>query len=287
MATKTKYSPEQKKAYAQQKKQEQFELLERAVDSLMTSEGWERYLNSRARFHKYSFNNTILIALQRPDATQVAGRKKWEKEFSRTVKDGEKSIKILAPQMVYEKDEQGNLVYENGQKVVRFVWFKTVEVYDVEQTEGEALPQPEFVQLSGDSHEEYLYRLEQYAKGAGYTVTYEDIDGERRGYVDLASKKIVIKKSEPINGQVRTLCHEVAHTLGVDYSDYTRAQAEVIVESATYLVCRTIGLDTSGMAIPYIASWQSENPKQKMKLMKEFTQKIDEVSNLILEGVRA
>jgi antirestriction protein ArdC len=285
MATKTKYSPEQKKAYAQAKKQEQFELLERAVDALMTSEGWQKYLDSRARFHKYSFNNTILIALQRPDATQVAGRKKWEKEFKRTVKTDEKSIKILAPQIVYEKDEKGNLVYENGEKQVRFVWFKTVEVFDVDQTEGEPLPEPELIQLTGDSHEEYLYRLEQYAKGMGYTVSYEDI--EKRGYMDPIAKKIVIKKSEPINAQVRTLCHEVAHGLGVDYSDYTRAQAEVIVESATYLVCRTIGLDTSGMAVPYIASWQSEDQKQKMKLMKEFTAKIDEVSDLILEGVRA
>jgi hypothetical protein len=287
MATKTTYSPEQKKAYAQQKKQEQFELLERAVDNLMTSEGWEQYLNSRAKFHKYSFNNTILIALQRPDATQVAGRQKWAKEFNRKVKDGEKSIAILAPNIVYERDGAGNIARDGeGQKIVRFVWFKTVYVFDVEQTEGDPIPEPEFVQLAGDSHEEYLYRLEQYAKGMGYEVAY-DPNLEKRGYMDPVQRKIFIKSNEPINAQVRTLCHEVAHGLGVDYSDYSRAQSEVIVESATYLVCRNIGLDTSGMTIPYIASWQSEDQKTKLKLMKQFTEKIDEVSDTILKGVRA
>jgi hypothetical protein len=290
--TKKKFSAEDKKAYADSKREEQRAMLAQAVEALCSSDGWKRYLNTRAKFWNYSFSNTILIALQKPEATQVAGAGKWNKDFDRRVKAEEfrtNSIKILAPMFIYAKDDSGKLIRDDdGNKVIDRVWYKTVEVYDISQTEGEPVPSIPLEPITGESHEEYLYRAEQYATGElGYTVDYEALPQERGGFCDLGAKRIVVNASRAVNGQVRTIIHEIAHALGIDYTDYTREEAEVIVESAAYLTCLNVGLDTGGMTVPYIAQWGSkgDDPQGALKTLKNFAKVIDELTFKITEAI--
>jgi hypothetical protein len=287
---KSRYSDEQKAAYKDQKQAEQRELLERAVDALTSEEGWLRYLKTRSTFHNYSFNNTILIALQCPEATQVAGAKKWREEFNRTIIAGQKAITILAPMISYEKDKQGKFVLDaNGKKIIRHIWFKGVPVFDVSQTEGDPVPEaPPLQPLTGTSHEEYLYRAEAWFQGNGYTVEYPVDMGDTRGSVDLLTNHVKVSGLMECNGQARTMIHELAHVIGdVNYTNYTRAQAEVIVESAAFIATQRIGLDTSGMSVPYIATWgaDAEDPKAALKIIKEFAEFIDTVAERIIEAV--
>lgn len=296
MATTTKFTAEDKKAYAEAKREEQRELLAQAIENLCSSEGWQNYLRTRAKFWDYSFSNTILIALQNPNATKVMGAgdrkgKSGWKSLDRRVREEEfrtNSIKILAPMFIYLKDSAGKLVLDDdGKKIIDRVWYKTVEVYDISQTEGEPLPIIQLEPVTGESHEEYLYRAEQYAISMGYTVEYDAMPQEKGGYCDIEHKKIVVNASRAVNGQVRTLIHETAHALGVDYTDYTRQESEVIVESAAFLTCLNIGLDTAGMSVPYIASWgvDGDDPKGALKTLKEFAKVIDELTFKITEAI--
>jgi antirestriction protein ArdC len=282
------FTTAEKAAYKADKQAEQKEMLEQAVDILTSEQGWLNYLRTRTSFRKYSFNNIILIAMQRPSATQVAGAKKWMKDFDRKIIAGERAIRILAPIMVTEKDENGKPVMgENGKPKQRVAFFKGVPVFDVEQTEGPAMPTVEYAPVEGDSHEEYVLRLEAYAEARGYQVMYDDSLGETGGHVNMQTKVITINSARSINSQVRTLIHEIAHTFGYDYTDYTRQQSEVIVESAAYIVTGMIGLDTAGMSVPYIATWgaDAEDPKAAMKIMRDFANHIDELVETITEAV--
>lgn len=297
-ATKTRtknWTKEQKAEYAQAKRTEQREMLEAAVEQLCSSEGWLTYLRTRSKFHKYSFQNTILIALQRKDATQVGSARMWREDFNRTIVKGEKAIKIFAPVPVYLKDDAGKPVTKevDGKevKVIDYVWFKTVPVFDVAQTEGDPVPvAPELQPIEGDSHAEYLLRAEQWADGQNYIIRFEE-KGKRakRGSANMSGDvaTITINSSFPVNSQVRTTIHELAHVYGgVDYSEYSRQQAEVIVESAAFMICQNVGLDTSGMSIPYIASWgQDEDAKAALKTLREFAGKIDELVEAITEAI--
>lgn len=276
-----------KEEYAKQQREMQRTLLAEAVERLTTSEGWVRYLETRAKFHRYSFNNTILIALQRPDATQVAGGKSWVKKFDRKVtpEGYDKPIIILAPCMVDQKDPEGNVIMgENGKPKTRVAFYRSVKVYDISDTEGPELPTIELEPITGSTHLEYLYRCEQMATAMGYTVSYEDT-GEKGGYCNIPEKKIAINIESEVNARVRTLVHELAHAHGIDYKEYSRPQAEVIVESAAYMVCQSIGLDTSGMSVPYIASWDAEDEKEKLRTLREFADTIDTLANKIEDAI--
>lgn len=295
MATKTKFTAEDKKAYAEKKRAEQVELLEKAVDALTSEKGWLNYLTMASKFHNYSFNNRILIALQRPDATHVAGAGTWYKEFERTVKkDGTQKVPgilILRPMIVYLKDKNGKDVLDGkGKKVIDRIWFKSIDIWDVSDTEGKPLPSaPELRPLTGDSHYEYLLRAEAFINSMGYTVDYDSLYGsDKRGYADLIEKVIHVNGTLPANSQVRTLIHEIAHIVGgIDYADYTHHEAEIIVESAAFVATGLVGLDTSDMSVPYITNWSEDasDPKAALKLMKAFTKTIDEIADAIVEGI--
>jgi hypothetical protein len=284
------YSKAQKEQYKQEKQREQAELLARAVDNLMSSEGFRKYLDSRARFHKYSFFNTILIAMQRPDATMVTGKggKKgtsgW-KALGRAVKEDEKPIKILAPNFVYERDAKtGDVIKQNGKPVIRFVWYKVVDVYDYAQTEGDPLPEPPAEYgIEGDSAEEYLYRLVRFAGDTGLKV-----DFRATGDAALDGYTILLNGKRPINAQVYDLTSILAEQAEADLSDYGREERAAIREAATYLACRQMGLDTSGVAVPVLAKLsglQAEKDKERVNLMREFATKVDDIANTITEGV--
>ena len=143
--SRTAYSAEKRAAYREQKRSEQREQVERAVRELLTSDGWRRWAETRATFHRYSFGNCLLIAQQAPQATQVAGFKAWQ-SLGRQVRKGERAIRIMAPMSVKERDATGD---ETGERVV---FFRAVPVFDIAQTDGEPLPQAPREPITGDSH---------------------------------------------------------------------------------------------------------------------------------------
>jgi len=246
--SRTAYSAEKRAAYREQKRSEQREQVERAVRELLTSDGWRRWAETRATFHRYSFGNCLLIAQQAPQATQVAGFKAWQ-SLGRQVRKGERAIRIMAPMSVKERDATGD---ETGERVV---FFRAVPVFDIAQTDGEPLPQAPREPITGDSHARYIEPLTAHAASLGYTVESEQLD-HARGYCDSKRHRIVIAADVgAANARVRVLVHELAHAHGVNYRDYSREQAEVIVETAAVIVCGSLGLDTTGESIPYIAEW--------------------------------
>lgn len=248
MATAT--SSTKREARRCEKRQADRERLASAVESLMETDGWARWNTTRRAFRRYSFNNQLLIALQKPDATRITGYKSWEK-VGRKVKRGEKAIRILAPRTFVKDVEKP----DGGTKTERHLYFVSVPVFDVDQTEGEDLPtitKP----IRGASHAEYVETLIAFAGTLGFTVEVRPVEGSASGFCDPIRRLIVVDASLEPNSQLSVLVHEVAHGLGgITYKAYSREDAEVIVEAAAWLVCGSLGLDTSASSIGYIASW--------------------------------
>ncbi len=249
------------------RRQDAREKLERAVEALSRSDGWQAWIRTRSAFRRYSLHNTILIAMQRPDATRVAGYRAWQK-LGRQVRRGEKGISILAPMTYKEKDGDGD---ETGD--VR-TFFRVVHVFDVSQTRGDPLPEPPREPITGESHADLLPGLEAYASGIGYRVAYEPTGTAALGYCDATARRIVVAPDEPANARVRTLIHELAHALGIGYAEYGRETAEVIVESAAAVACASAGLDTSCESVPYIAGWSDGTTDT----LREYAAKVDEIA---------
>lgn len=267
MKQSTQYTPEQRAAYRQDKQRQAREQVERSVRELLTSDGWRRWAETRATFHDYSFGNCLLIAHQRPDASRVAGFRKWQ-ELGRQVRKGERAIRIMAPMVVGGSKDERRDVRSAGQAMSATsaekmgtadgprVLFRAVPVFDVSQTDGDPLPEPPREPLTGDSHAPYIGKLEAFASSIGVRVEREPLE-HAGGYYSDKDKRIVIDAGVTCpNAHVRTLVHELAHAVGVPtYAEHGRAAAEVIVETAGAIVCGSLGLDTSGEAIPYIATW--------------------------------
>lgn len=285
------YTAEQKAEYAEQKRNEQREMLASAVERMCSSEGWQNYLDARSRFYNYSFFNTILIAWQKPDASQIASAKKWREEFKRQIIKGQKAIRILAPVIVYLKDDAGQIVRDDeGKKMIKFVWYKGVPVFDVSQTEGEPVPAIPLEPITGDSHEEFLLRTEQWIESLGASVTRDNVEFHWTQGDEGRRLTAHIDASKPINSQVRDMVRAAASICGTDLAagyeeSLTAKQQEVIIESAAYITCQNIGLDTAGMSIPYIASWDEEDPKKVLAIVKGFAAKIDEAVEIITEAI--
>ena len=272
-----KFSAEERAQYKQQKRSEQREQVERAVRELLTSDGWQRWAQTRATFHRYSFGNCLLIASQAPQATQVAGFKSWQ-SVGRQVRKGERSIRIMAPMSVKERDAAGD---ETGE---RMTFFRAVPVFDISQTDGEPLPQAPCEPITGDSHACMLAPLTDYAGSLGYSVAREPLE-HARGYCDHKAKRIVLADDlGSANAQVRVLVHELAHAHGVTYRDYSREQAEVIVETAAVIVCGSLGLDTSGESIPYIAQWGEDGD---LDAIRKHAETVDGIARAIEQACAA
>jgi len=259
------------------RRREQLEQLRQATSALLTSEGWQQWLRTRSRFHRYSLRNTVLIAFQCPHATHVAGFRRWL-ELGRCVRKGEKAIRIFAPVRYRRRAEQTD---ENGSEL-QLVGFRLAAVFDVSQTEPlpgvEPAPlDPPSEPVSGDSHAHLLAPLEQHAATLGFTVQYKPLDGPA-GYCSAREARIVIDSELPANAKVATLVHELAHAHGIDYTAYSRAEAELIVESVACIVCGSVGLETSSESVPYLAAW---NPDQAAERIELLAGKIDEIARAI------
>jgi antirestriction protein ArdC len=267
-------TPEQRDA----RRREQREQLRHATSALLTSEGWQRWLCTRSRFHRYSLRNTLLIAYQCPQATHVAGFRRWL-ELGRCVRKGEKAIRIFAPVRYRRRDSEQT---DGDEAQEQLVGFKLAAVFDVSQTEPlpgiEPAPlDPPGEPVSGDSHAHLLAPLEQHAASLGFSVNYEPLEG-RAGYCAAREARIVVDSELPANAKVATLVHELAHAHGIDYVRFSRAEAELIVESVACIVCGSVGLDTSGESVPYLAGW---NPDQAVERIELLAGTIDQISRAI------
>jgi N-terminal domain of anti-restriction factor ArdC len=277
-------------ASKQDKRAEQVKRLEDATRELMSEDGFRRFIETRQAFHQYSLNNQLLIAHQRPMvgeepsaefATRVAGFHTW-KSLDRSVVKGAKGIRILAPMTFKDQDA------ETGEETQR-VWFKSVAVFDVSQTDGADLPQaPERVSIAGHVHAELLDGLGALADELGVAVDYRDLsDRAMGGWFDPIKREIVVDDSVSTDEQVRTLTHELAHALGVGYAEYGRERAEVIVEAATTVALESLGFDTSGESLPYIAEWGHREDlaslREDLALIDELATRIEDAAGVSVE----
>jgi len=272
-----------------QRRQADRDRLEQAARALLTSEGWQRWVKVRSTngLARYSFGNQILIALQRPDATYVAGFRAFL-QLDRCVRKGERAIRILAPMSVRAKDSEPVEAQAAGaSEPQRRTVFRAVPVFDVAQTDP--LPDKEPVPLDspcqpihGDSHAHLAEPLETLAGELGYTITRQPIDGSADGWCDNDKRAIVINDRLPANAQIRVLVHEVAHALGIGYKEYGRSRAEVLVDTATFIVCRSIGLDTSGSSVPYVAGWGESG---ELDAIRCYAETIDTIARRIEDAL--
>jgi hypothetical protein len=246
--------------------------IRQAVSRLVNAEDFRRWLETRSKFHHYSLYNTLLIAMQRPDATHVAGFKAWRTKFGRQVRAGEKGIRILAP-IIVKRDEDGET------KRICIGW-KTVSVFDIAQTAGPDLPPaPECLPREGDSLAHYVPALEGFARELGYVVYYYPPASGAWGFCDPNGRRIVVDDRLAPNARVSVLVHELAHAQGVDYTDYSRSHSELIVESATMIVLGGLGFDTTKFSVPYLAQWAKND--EGLEALETFAGKIDECARRI------
>ena len=197
--------------------------LEEGVKELFTSERYAEYLKTMSKFYNYSFNNTVLIALQRPEATLVAGYSAWQKNFHRQVKKGEKGIQIIAPSQRKEKelvekfDPETNepILGPDGQpetEVVEHVVsdFRVVRVFDISQTYGESLPELAIPDLTGQVQNFPLF-LQAVRELSPVPIRFGETEGEAKGYYSNKKKEIVVKEDMSESQTIKTLIHEIAH----------------------------------------------------------------------------
>lgn len=246
--------------------------LERGVQEVFDSEKYKAYLEFVSRFYDYSINNTILIWMQKPDASLVAGFKAWQTKFKRSVKKGEKGIRILAPCphkfKKVEKDEQGN----ETEKEINYTTFRAAYVFDISQTEGEDVPK--FVTDLQGNVEQYADLVEKLKALSPVPVTFEAFDSPARGYYDDAAKKIVVQADLSEQQSLKTLIHEISHAILHNDEDGEQKEAdrhtkEVQAESVAFTVCAALGIDTSDYSFGYVASWSGG------KEVKELTASMD------------
>lgn len=242
--------------------------LECGLDALFNSKQYTDYLNMEAKFHNYSVNNIILIALQCPEASRVAGFGAWKKNFNRNVKKGEKAIQILAPvvhKREVKKPESETDSGEEETKEVKWITYRRVNVFDVSQTEGDPLPELGVNELKGNV-KEYKRFLEALQQESPVLVSYEDVDGGAKGYFSKAEKKIVVQKGMSEAQTIKTLIHEITHAkLHSEKNEKSSRTKEVEAESVAYIVGQRYGIDTSDYSFGYIAGWSSGKDRKELK----------------------
>ncbi len=288
-----------------QKVQEITEKLEQGLQELFESEKYKSYLNTMSKFHNYSFNNTLLIAMQKPDATLVAGYKAWQRNFERHVKKGEKGIRILAPAPYKIKEEQEKIdpvtnepmLDKDGMPImeeveIKIPAFRVVPVFDVSQTDGKELPELSVDELSADvdGYQEFMKALEVVSPTP---IEYEDIPGEAKGYFSTTMNRIAIQEGMSESQTVKTAIHEVAHAKlhsrerekETDLSERKdRNTKEVEAESVAYTVCQHFGIDTSDYSFGYIAGWSSG---KEMTELKSSLDTIRRTASELISGIEA
>lgn len=256
--------------------------LQEAVAEIVSGDDWKRMLKVASNFHKYSFNNHLMVFCQRPDATLVAGFNKW-KSMNRSVKKGEKGIAIFAPCKYRTKIEDDNGEEKSFQQLRGF---RIVHVFDISQTDGDPIEDLDAIRpklLDGDAPEGIWDALVTQAGAAGFEVVRDQKRNEN-GYCDLLNKRIGVRPDVAPAQAVKTLVHELGHALlHGDGPVASREVAEVEVESVAYIVCDALGLDTSDYSFAYVARWSDGSSD----LVKETGERVIGCAKRMLEALTA
>ena len=279
--------------------------LEQGIKELFESERFKEYLRTMSKFYNYSFNNTLLIAMQKPEATYVAGYTSWQRNFDRQVMKGEKGIKILAPapykaQVECEKLDQKTqkpILDADGKPVTETVEvlrpaFKVVSVFDVSQTDGKELPDIIVDELKGtvENYEAFFDALKQESP---VPISFEDIPGGAKGFFSPVESRIAIQESMSEIQTVKTAIHEIAHAKlhafkpdekAAPEDKKDRHTKEVEAESVAYTVCQRYGIETSDYSFGYIAGWSSG---KETKELKSSLDTIRKTAAEMIEGIDA
>lgn len=271
--------------------------IEVGIKELFESDKYMQYLRTMSRFHNYSLNNTLLITMQRPDATLVAGFNKWRDQFSRNVKKGERSIKIIAPTPYKIKKEmekldpitQAPMLNAEGKVVteeveVKIPMYKVVSVFDVAQTEGK--PLPELASNLTGNVKQYELFMEALYRSAPVPVSFEKMDTDTDGYFSSQNQKIAIRDGMSEVQTVSALIHEIAHSKLHDRAKQQaeaaqfnenaeppkakdRRTEEVEAESISYAVCQYYGIQTGENSFGYIATWSKDKELPELRASLE------------------
>ena len=267
-----------------QRVQELTDKLEQGLQDLFNSDSYRNYLSTMSKFHNYSFNNTLLIAMQKPDATLVAGYKAWQKNFERHVNKGEKAIRILAPapyKIKEERDKIDPVTQEllldkdgNPQKEeveITIPAFRAVSVFDLSQTDGKPIPELTAKELLSDV-EGYQDMIRAVEAISPVPIKLEEIAGDSKGYYDREAKRIAVQENMSESQTLKTMIHEVAHSKlhskEVEQDEQMRKDRntkEVEAESVAYTVCQHFGVDTSDYSFGYIAGWSSGRDTKELR----------------------
>ena len=270
--------------------------IENGIKELFESDKYRKYLATMSRFHRYSVNNTMLIYMQRPDATHVAGFNKWRDQFGRNVLKGEKGIRIIAPTPYKKKveeiktdpetnapvlDADGKAIIE--EKEIRIPMFKVVSVFDVSQTAGKPLPQLA-ADLSGNV-QQYEVFMEALRRASPVPIEIKPVAHDTDGFFSIKAQSITIRAGM---SEVQTVCaavHEIAHAKLHDYEHMTeladdgetilvpgeksRNTEEVEAESISYAVCQYYGIETGENSFGYIATWSKGKELKELRASLE------------------
>ena len=269
-----------------QKVKEITDKLEEGLKELFESEKYKSYLTTMSKFHNYSFNNTLLIALQRPDATLVAGYQAWQRNFNRHVNKGERGIRILAPAPYKIKEERDKLDPVTGEVMldkdgtpqteeveIKIPAFRAVSVFDVSQTDGEPLPELEAKELLStvEGYEDFINAITYVAHAP---IGFEDIPGASKGYFNIEKNRIAVQEGMSESQTLKTMVHETAHSMlhnkEVNKEDILapakdRNTKEVEAESIAFTVYNHFSIDTSDYSVGYIAGWSNGKDMKELK----------------------
>ena len=289
-----------------QRMKEITERLEQGVKDIFTSEMYANYLRTMSQFHSYSFNNTLLIHLQKPEASLVAGYQTWQKKFHRQVRRGEKGIQIIAPAPIRTREEIEKVDPATMEPVLKpdgtpemeeveytIPRFRVTTVFDVSQTEGEPLPELETPELLG-SVENYEIFMQAIRDISPVPIRFDEIESGAKGYYSSVDKEIVIQESMSESQTMKTGIHEVTHAKlhdrdSIEEMDEKKDQMtrEVEAESVAYTVCQYFGLDTSDYSFPYIAGWSSDRDMKELRSSMDTIRKVaGEMIEQIMEKFR-
>lgn len=281
------------------------EKLEEGIKDLFQSDTYKNYLDTLSRFHSYSFNNTLLIAMQKPDASLVAGYGTW-KQANRYIKKGEKAIKIIAP-CPYKKEVEKPVLDKDGKAIIgpdgkeltekaeqQYLSFAVVNVFDISQTEGEPIEIAHKLDMSVDGYDDFMEALRRFSP---VPIEMQPISGAANGYYDLLDKKIVIDSDMSEAMHCKTGLHEISHALlhdrdtgrEKDNMPDTRTR-EIQAESIAYTIANYYGLNTEEYSFGYVAGWSStkEIPELKasMTVIQETAQQMIKGIDEKLEEIR-
>lgn len=255
--------------------------LEQGLKELFDSDKYKKYLTAMAKFHNYSFNNTLLIAMQMPEASLIAGYNTWKNDFERIVKKGEKGIKIIAPSP-YKKEIEKESFDDAGNRYTEIIEikipaFKPVTVFDISQTEGKDVPVLGLDSLTFGVND-YASFISGLSKISPVPIEYQNIPIGSKGYFSPTRHRIVIQQGLSESQTLKTLIHEIAHSLLHDSSGKkteckddkkNRSTKEVEAESIAYTVCKHFEIDTSEYSFGYIAGWSSDKDLSELKSSME------------------